>query len=192
MSALRLTPLILAVALFMENMDSTVIATSLAAIAHDIGTEPIALKLALTTYMVALAIAGSDVAITVESMFSMNRALATISGMRTARCTSRDRSGGEATVDGRAGIACPWRAFFGRHAAIIAMRALVRSGAAKGNGGGDIIRGSSGSLAQLVEQRTLNPLVVGSIPTRPTNHFKGLASAASPLCFPAAETWSRA
>jgi len=56
MSSLRLTPLILAVALFMENMDSTVIATSLAAIANDIGTEPIALKLALTTYMVALAI----------------------------------------------------------------------------------------------------------------------------------------
>ena len=56
MSALRITPLILAVALFMENMDSTVIATSLAAIAHDINTEPIALKLALTTYMVALAI----------------------------------------------------------------------------------------------------------------------------------------
>ncbi|MGN6487348.1 MAG: MFS transporter, partial [Devosia sp.] len=56
MSSLRLTPLILAVALFMENMDSTVIATSLAAIAQDIGTEPIALKLALTTYMVALAI----------------------------------------------------------------------------------------------------------------------------------------
>ena len=56
MSSLRLTPLILAVALFMENMDSTVIATSLAAIAEDIQTEPIALKLALTTYMVALAI----------------------------------------------------------------------------------------------------------------------------------------
>jgi EmrB/QacA subfamily drug resistance transporter len=56
MSSLRLTPLILAVALFMENMDSTVIATSLAAIAYDIGTDPIALKLALTTYMVALAI----------------------------------------------------------------------------------------------------------------------------------------
>ncbi|MDP3316433.1 MAG: MFS transporter [Devosia sp.] len=56
MTSLRLTPLILAVALFMENMDSTVIATSLAAIASDIGTEPIALKLALTTYMVALAI----------------------------------------------------------------------------------------------------------------------------------------
>jgi len=56
MSSMRLTPMILAVALFMENMDSTVIATSLAAIAHDIHTEPIALKLALTTYMVALAI----------------------------------------------------------------------------------------------------------------------------------------
>ena len=56
MSSLRLTPLILAVALFMENMDATVIATSLAAIAHDLQTEPIALKLALTTYMVALAI----------------------------------------------------------------------------------------------------------------------------------------
>eukprot|EP01036_Dinobryon_divergens_P048803 gene48803-65440_t len=52
----RLVPLILAVALFMENMDSTVIATSLAAIAHDIGSEPIALKLALTAYLVALAI----------------------------------------------------------------------------------------------------------------------------------------
>jgi len=40
----------------MEQMDSTVIATSLPAIANDIGTEPIALKLALTAYFVALAI----------------------------------------------------------------------------------------------------------------------------------------
>ncbi|WP_072338962.1 MFS transporter [Devosia enhydra] len=52
----RITPLILAVALFMENMDSTVIATSLPAIAADIGTDPIALKLAFTAYFVALAI----------------------------------------------------------------------------------------------------------------------------------------
>jgi EmrB/QacA subfamily drug resistance transporter len=52
----RITPLILAVALFMENIDATVISTSLAAIAHDIGTEPIALKLALTAYLVALAV----------------------------------------------------------------------------------------------------------------------------------------
>lgn len=40
----------------MEQMDSTVIATSLPAIAADIGSEPIALKLALTAYFVALAI----------------------------------------------------------------------------------------------------------------------------------------
>ena len=52
----RVTPLILATALFMENMDSTVIATSLATIAADIGTDPISLKLALTSYLVALAI----------------------------------------------------------------------------------------------------------------------------------------
>jgi EmrB/QacA subfamily drug resistance transporter len=52
----RLVPIILAVALFMENMDATVIATSLASIAHDIGSDPIALKLALTAYLVALAI----------------------------------------------------------------------------------------------------------------------------------------
>jgi EmrB/QacA subfamily drug resistance transporter len=52
----RVVPLILATALFMENMDATVIATSLAAIAEDIGTDPISLKLALTAYLVALAI----------------------------------------------------------------------------------------------------------------------------------------
>ncbi|MDR3472082.1 MAG: MFS transporter [Devosia sp.] len=52
----RITPLILAVALFMEQMDSTVIATSLPAIAADIGTSPVALKLAVTSYLVALAI----------------------------------------------------------------------------------------------------------------------------------------
>ena len=52
----RAVPLILAVALFMEQMDSTVIATSLPAIAADIGASPITLKLALTTYFVALAI----------------------------------------------------------------------------------------------------------------------------------------
>ncbi|KQT83815.1 MFS transporter [Aurantimonas sp. Leaf443] len=51
----RTVPIVLAVALFMENMDSTVIATSLPAIAADIGTSPIALKLALTSYYVSLA-----------------------------------------------------------------------------------------------------------------------------------------
>src|SRR2546430_16452851 len=40
----------------MENMDSTVIATSLPAIALDIGESPLALKLALTSYLVGLAV----------------------------------------------------------------------------------------------------------------------------------------
>ena len=52
----RLVPLIVAVALFMENMDSTVIATSLPAIAADIGTNPLALKLAVTSYLLSLAV----------------------------------------------------------------------------------------------------------------------------------------
>lgn len=52
----RTLPLILAVALFMEHMDSTVIATSLPAIAEDMQTSPVALKLALTAYLVSLAI----------------------------------------------------------------------------------------------------------------------------------------
>lgn len=56
MSRDRLIPLIVAVALFMENMDSTVIATSLPAIAADIGTSPLTLKLAITSYLLSLAI----------------------------------------------------------------------------------------------------------------------------------------
>ena len=51
-----LTPLIVACALFMENMDSTVLATSLPAIAVDLHQDPIALKLALTSYLLSLAI----------------------------------------------------------------------------------------------------------------------------------------
>ena len=52
----RIVPLIIAVALFMEHMDSTVIATALPAIAADIGTNPLALKLAITSYLLSLAI----------------------------------------------------------------------------------------------------------------------------------------
>jgi EmrB/QacA subfamily drug resistance transporter len=52
----RAVPLIVAVALFMENMDSTVISTSLPAIARAIGTNPLALKLAVTSYLLSLAI----------------------------------------------------------------------------------------------------------------------------------------
>jgi EmrB/QacA subfamily drug resistance transporter len=51
-----IVPLIVAVALFMENMDSTVIATSLPAIAADIGTSPLTLKLAVTSYLLSLAV----------------------------------------------------------------------------------------------------------------------------------------
>jgi EmrB/QacA subfamily drug resistance transporter len=52
----RVVPLIVATALFMENMDSTVIATSLPAIARALGTNPLALKLAVTSYLLSLAI----------------------------------------------------------------------------------------------------------------------------------------
>ncbi len=52
----RIVPLIIAVALFMENMDLTVIATALPAIARDIGANPLALKLAITSYLLSLAI----------------------------------------------------------------------------------------------------------------------------------------
>lgn len=51
-----LVPLIIACALFMENMDSTVIATSLPVIARDLNEDPVALKLALTSYLLSLAI----------------------------------------------------------------------------------------------------------------------------------------
>lgn len=52
----RIVPLTVAVALFMENTDSTVIATSLPAIAADLGTSPLMLKLAVTAYLLSLAV----------------------------------------------------------------------------------------------------------------------------------------
>src|SRR6202008_1780803 len=52
----RIVPLIVATALFMENMDSTVISTSLPAIALALGTNPLTLKLAVTSYLLSLAI----------------------------------------------------------------------------------------------------------------------------------------
>jgi EmrB/QacA subfamily drug resistance transporter len=56
MNKQRIIPLIVATALFMENMDSTVIATSLPAIAADIGSSPLTLKLAITSYLLSLAV----------------------------------------------------------------------------------------------------------------------------------------
>ncbi len=55
-SSNRILPLVVAAALFMENMDSTVIATSLPAIAADLGTNPVSLKLAFTTYLLSLTV----------------------------------------------------------------------------------------------------------------------------------------
>ena len=51
-----LVPLIIATALFMENVDSSVIATSLPEISRDLKVDPIALKLALTSYLLSLAV----------------------------------------------------------------------------------------------------------------------------------------
>ena len=51
-----LTAFIIATALFMENMDGTVLSTSLPAIAVDFHQDPIVLKLALTSYMLTLAV----------------------------------------------------------------------------------------------------------------------------------------
>ena len=52
----RIVPLVVASALFMENTDSTVIATSLPAIAADLGEDPVILKLAFTTYLLSLTV----------------------------------------------------------------------------------------------------------------------------------------
>jgi EmrB/QacA subfamily drug resistance transporter len=51
-----LVPLIVACAMFMENMDSTVITTSLPAIAHYLGESPVVMKIALTAYVVGLGV----------------------------------------------------------------------------------------------------------------------------------------
>jgi MFS family permease len=52
----RVVPLIVAVALLMENVDSSVLSTSLPAMAVDLATDPIHLKLVLTSYLLALAV----------------------------------------------------------------------------------------------------------------------------------------
>src|ERR1043165_277762 len=56
MQSQRLIPLIVATGLFMEKTDSTVFSTALPVIARDLNVEPVALKLALTSYLVSLAI----------------------------------------------------------------------------------------------------------------------------------------
>jgi len=51
-----LVPMIVACALFMENMDATVIATALPTIARDFGESALALNLAITCYLLSLGI----------------------------------------------------------------------------------------------------------------------------------------
>lgn len=51
-----LIPLIVACALFMENLDSSVLATALPAIAADLGESPLKLNLAITSYLFSLAV----------------------------------------------------------------------------------------------------------------------------------------
>jgi EmrB/QacA subfamily drug resistance transporter len=53
---LVLVPLIVACALFMENLDSTVIATALPSIARSLGEDPLRLNLAITSYLLSLAV----------------------------------------------------------------------------------------------------------------------------------------
>jgi EmrB/QacA subfamily drug resistance transporter len=52
----RLTALIVACALFMQNLDSTVISTALPAMARAFGAEPTHMNVALTSYMLSLAV----------------------------------------------------------------------------------------------------------------------------------------
>ncbi|WP_407050420.1 MFS transporter [Methyloraptor flagellatus] len=52
----RTVPLIVAAALFMEHLDSTIISTALPAMAEDIGVSPVRLNLAITAYLVTMAV----------------------------------------------------------------------------------------------------------------------------------------
>jgi EmrB/QacA subfamily drug resistance transporter len=54
--AIPVVPLVVATALFMENTDNTILATALPTIARDLGLDPISLKLAVTAYLVSLAV----------------------------------------------------------------------------------------------------------------------------------------
>jgi EmrB/QacA subfamily drug resistance transporter len=54
--AVPIVPLVVATALFMQNMDMTILSTALPAIATDLNVDPLALKLAVTSYLVGLAI----------------------------------------------------------------------------------------------------------------------------------------
>lgn len=52
----RTVPLIVACALFMENLDATIISTALPAISRDLDEDPLHLSLAITSYLLSLSI----------------------------------------------------------------------------------------------------------------------------------------
>lgn len=54
--ASRIVPLVVAAALFMENLDGTVIATALPEMSRELGVSPVRLNLAITSYMLAMAV----------------------------------------------------------------------------------------------------------------------------------------
>jgi EmrB/QacA subfamily drug resistance transporter len=56
LSRQTIVPLIVACGLFMENLDSTVVATALPAIAHTLHENPLRLNLAITSYLLSLAV----------------------------------------------------------------------------------------------------------------------------------------
>jgi EmrB/QacA subfamily drug resistance transporter len=56
LSEAQLAPLIVGCALFMEMLDATVISTALPAIAHSMHEDPIRLNLAITSYLLSLAV----------------------------------------------------------------------------------------------------------------------------------------
>jgi EmrB/QacA subfamily drug resistance transporter len=51
-----LVPLIVACAMFMESVDANIIVTALPSMARDFGSDPVALKVAITSYVVALGV----------------------------------------------------------------------------------------------------------------------------------------
>src|SRR5690242_13704536 len=56
MRSSRLIPLIIGCAYFMQSLDSTVIATALPAIGESLGEDPVRLNIAITSYLLSLAV----------------------------------------------------------------------------------------------------------------------------------------
>ena len=56
LSRQTLVPIVVACAMFMQNLDSTVIATALPTIANSLGETPLRLNVAITCYLLSLAV----------------------------------------------------------------------------------------------------------------------------------------